>query len=86
MDGGIRRRGRNAGCRARRALQILGQGPTWNDRDVAAFFTPFAFPSTDPSDLGLDMLVAFYIAYHHGGDLLVHRRPLPARDLSCCCR
>ena len=56
-------------------IQIRCEGPAWTEQDVASFFTPFAFPAKDPSDLGLDLLVAFFIAYHHGGDLLVHRGP-----------
>jgi two-component system probable response regulator PhcQ len=54
-------------------IQVRCDGPSWTEQDVASFFTPFAFPAKDPSDLGLDLLVAFFIAYHHGGDLLVHR-------------
>jgi two-component system probable response regulator PhcQ len=54
------------------SFHISGQGSPWSDADVASFFTPFAFPSNDPSDLGLDMLSAFSIAYHHGGDIIVH--------------
>lgn len=54
------------------SLRIIGEGPSWSDEDVASFFTPFAFPSNDPSDLGLDMLSAFSLAYHHGGDIIVH--------------
>lgn len=54
------------------AIRVSTDGPTWSDEDVASFFTPFAFPSNDPSDLGLDMLSAFSIAYHHGGDIVVH--------------
>lgn len=52
---------------------ITGEGAQWTEQDVAAFFTPFAFPAKDPSDLGIDLLVAFFIAYCHGGDLIVHR-------------
>jgi two-component system probable response regulator PhcQ len=52
-----------------------GEGPAWSDRDVSSLFTPFAFPAADPSDLGLDPLIAFFIAYHHGGDVLVHPAP-----------
>jgi two-component system probable response regulator PhcQ len=52
-------------------VRIRTEGPAWSDEDVASFFTPFAFPSNDPSDLGLDMLSAFGIAYHHGGDIVV---------------
>lgn len=54
-------------------IQVRCEGPAWTEEDVASFFTPFAFPSKDPSELGLDLMVAFFIAYHHGGDLLVHR-------------
>ena len=62
------------------------RGRAWSEQDVASFFTPFAFPSKDPSDLGLDLLVAFFIAYHHGGDLLVHQAAPEGPGLSCCCR
>lgn len=57
------------------SVRITGEGPAWSDEDVASFFTPFAFPSHDPSDLGLDMLSAFSLAYHHGGDIVVHSAP-----------
>jgi two-component system probable response regulator PhcQ len=50
-------------------------GAAWGERDVAAMFTPFAFPSNDPSDLGIEMLMAFFIAHRHGGDVIVHRAP-----------
>ena len=53
-------------------IMIKGAGPNWTEGDVAACFTPFAFPEKDPSDLGLDLMTAFSIAYHHGGDLVVH--------------
>jgi two-component system probable response regulator PhcQ len=57
------------------SVKITGEGLAWSDEDVASFFTPFAFPSNDPSDLGLDMLSAFSLAYHHGGDIVVHPAP-----------
>lgn len=59
------------------ALQVLvrGEGPAWTEQDVATFFTPFAFPKDDPSELGVNLLSAFSIAHQHGGDLLVHRDP-----------
>ena len=31
----------------------------------------FAFPARDPSELGLEMLLAFYIVFQHGGDIAV---------------
>jgi two-component system probable response regulator PhcQ len=54
-------------------LRFIGCGPAWTERDVAALFTPFAFPSNDPSDLGIEMLLAFFVAHEHGGDVIVHR-------------
>ncbi len=58
-------------------IQILisGEGAAWTDHDVAAVFTPFTPSKDNPKDLGLDLLSAFFIAYHHGGDLLVHKAP-----------
>jgi signal transduction histidine kinase len=53
-------------------ILVNGAGPSWSECDVASCFTPFAFPENDPSDLGLDMMTAFSIAYHHGGDIVVH--------------
>ncbi|HEV7299980.1 MAG TPA: hybrid sensor histidine kinase/response regulator [Tepidisphaeraceae bacterium] len=54
-------------------IRITGDGPAWTDQDVATFFTPFAFPKNDPSELGLGLLSTFSIAQQHGGDILVHR-------------
>jgi two-component system probable response regulator PhcQ len=53
-------------------IMVTGEGPAWTKEDVATFFTPFAFPKDDPSELGLGLLMAFSIAHQHGGDLLVH--------------
>jgi two-component system probable response regulator PhcQ len=54
-------------------LRVKAEGSDWSDEDVDSFFTPFAFPASDPSDLGLDLLSAFSVAYHHGGDIVVHK-------------
>ncbi|HEY7114977.1 MAG TPA: response regulator [Tepidisphaeraceae bacterium] len=56
-------------------LMIAGQGAAWAERDVASLFTPFAFPSSDPSELGLELLLGFFIAYQHGGDVAVRPEP-----------
>jgi len=56
-------------------IRVVGDGPGWSNQDVASFFTPFAFPSNDPSDLGLDLLTAFSIVYQHGGDILILQSP-----------
>ena len=56
------------------ALRILvsGEGPSWDEAKVARMFSAFAVPGLEgPDDLGLDMLGAFFVAFHHGGDLSV---------------
>lgn len=55
------------------ALKFSGGGRPWANEDVAATFTPFRVDVTDPSDLGLDLLSAFFICHHHGGDILLRR-------------
>jgi len=52
---------------------IRGMGMDWTKEDVASLFTAFAPSSRDPSELGLDLLTAFFICYHHGGQLKVNR-------------
>lgn len=53
-------------------FKITTGGTAWQAEDVDAFFTPFTFTTNDPSDLGLDLMSAFSIAFHHNGDVLVH--------------
>jgi two-component system probable response regulator PhcQ len=64
-------------------IRVNAGSRPWTEQDVAAFFTPFAFPATDPSDLGVELLGAFSVAYQHGGDIIVNRAaPLgPGFDL-----
>ena len=40
-------------------------------------FTPFCQIDGNPQDLGLDLLSAFFICHHHGGDLEVQKAPAP---------
>lgn len=58
-------------------VQIVfsGEGPAWTEEDAASLFTAFAPSRQDPSELGLDLLSAFFIAYHHGGEINVHKAP-----------
>jgi len=51
-------------------ILISGEGPDWEERKVAAMFTAFAPPLEDEEDdLGMDLLSAFFVIAHHGGDL-----------------
>jgi len=54
-------------------FRVRGGAKPWNEQDVTAFFTPFAFPASDPSDLGVELLGAFSVAYQHGGDIIINR-------------
>ena len=54
-------------------IRVSGGSKPWTEQDVAGFFTPFAFPASDPSDLGVELLGAFSVAYQHGGDIIIHR-------------
>lgn len=58
-------------------IQIVSPGEAWSQSDINSMFTPFAFPSNDPSDLGLEMVMAFFIAQHHGGDIMVRGAASP---------
>jgi two-component system probable response regulator PhcQ len=54
-------------------ITVAAPGASWSEHDVASLFTPFAVVTKDPSNLGLEMLAALYVAYQHGGDVIVHR-------------
>jgi len=56
-------------------FRVTAGSKPYTEEDVAAFFTPFAFPANDPSDLGVELLRAFSVAYQHGGDIIVNREP-----------
>jgi len=58
-------------------IQITSPDGAWSQADINSMFTPFAFPSNDPSDLGLEMVMAFFIAQHHGGDIMVRGAASP---------
>lgn len=58
-------------------IRITSPGEAWSQADINSMFTPFAFPSNDPSDLGLEMVMAFFIAQHHGGDIMVRGAASP---------
>lgn len=55
------------------SIRLNGMGEPWRDEQVAALFTAFAPSAEDPQDLGVDLLSAFFIIHHHGGDITVDR-------------
>ena len=58
-----------------RGIRVVfsGEGPPWEEEQVRALFAAFSPATDEPGDLGLDLLSAFFIAYHHGGDIAVHK-------------
>ncbi len=54
-------------------LRISTNGPAWDEKVVASIFTAFAPAEDDPTDLGLELLAAFFIAHHHGGDISISK-------------
>lgn len=54
-------------------IAVTSDGPAWSEDLVASFYTLFTPEEGDPAALGLDLLAAFCVVHHHGGDLLVHR-------------
>ncbi|HUU39746.1 MAG TPA: hybrid sensor histidine kinase/response regulator [Desulfatiglandales bacterium] len=56
-------------------ILITGDGPEWTEARVAMLFTPFSLAEEKPRDSRLDLLPAFFIVHHHGGDILVHKSP-----------
>jgi len=56
-------------------ILIAGEGPSWDEQKVARLFSAFGPPDDDTSDLGLDLLGAFFVAFHHGGNLSVKPHP-----------
>lgn len=53
-------------------IRIGCDGAPWSESQLASLFTAFSPSKEDPRELGLDLLWAFFVAFHHGGDLIVH--------------
>jgi two-component system probable response regulator PhcQ len=56
-------------------IRILSKGPEWTESRVASLFTAFSITNEDLRDPGLDLLPAFFIIHHHGGEILIHKSP-----------
>jgi two-component system probable response regulator PhcQ len=53
-------------------ILVAGEGPAWSEQRVARLFSAFGPPDEDDKgDLGLDLLSAFLVVFHHGGELSV---------------
>lgn len=56
-------------------LNLVREGEAWSADDLASLFTALRPNGGAQRDIGMDMLAAFFIAYHHGGDLRLHTEP-----------
>ncbi len=52
------------------AIDVVGEGWTWDDLPLSALFMPLGGLDDDEHP---DLLAAFFIAYHHGGTIELHR-------------
>ena len=55
-------------------ITITSSGADWTDEQMRSLFTAFSIAPQQPGDLELDLLAAFFIIYHHGGELIAHQR------------
>ncbi|PKN66851.1 MAG: hypothetical protein CVU57_04620 [Deltaproteobacteria bacterium HGW-Deltaproteobacteria-15] len=56
-------------------IRVLSKGPEWTESRVASLFTAFSIMNEDLLESGLDLLPAFFIVHHHGGEILIHKSP-----------
>lgn len=52
-------------------LTLTSDAMSWNPQQVASLFAALRAADPNTSELGMDVLSAFFIAHHHGGYLLV---------------
>ncbi len=64
-------RGDSSGVR----VLFTGGPQPWDAAQIESLFSAVTPANAQPRDLGLDMLAAFFIAHHHGGDLRIHPAP-----------
>jgi two-component system probable response regulator PhcQ len=56
-------------------VTMVLNGSEWTHEQVSGLFTAFVPDDDAPRALGLDLLSAFFMCHHHGGDIVVHRAP-----------
>lgn len=56
-------------------VRMTASGPAWSNEQLMSLFTAIQPSVGSREPLGIDFLAAFFIAYHHGGDLRVHPAP-----------
>ena len=55
---------------------LLTGGPNpWTAQQIESLFSAVTPADSGSRDMGMDVLAAFFIAHHHGGDLLIHPSP-----------
>lgn len=56
-------------------VRFIADAEGWSPQAVAALFAALQPDGAGTGEMGMDMLAAFFLAYHHGGDLRVHTSP-----------
>ena len=56
-------------------ILIVGNGPRRAGDHAGSVLATLSPRERAPCGLGLELLPAFFIAHHHGGDILIHRAP-----------
>lgn len=65
-------------------IMMREDGPDWSEEKVSALFTAFTLTPESPHNLGIDLLPAFFICHHHGGDILIHRKSPEGPGFEIC--
>ena len=53
-------------------VALVSDGPAWTNEQLASLFVAVQPSADSAAEMGTDLLSAFFIAHHHGGDLLIH--------------
>ncbi len=56
-------------------LRFAYEGSAWNAQQISTLFSAVQSSGKDARQVSLDVLAAFFMAHHHGGQLLVHPSP-----------
>jgi two-component system probable response regulator PhcQ len=54
-------------------ISMNGEGPDWSEEKISALFSTFSIVQGEADNVGLDLLPAFFICHHHGGDIRIYR-------------
>ncbi len=56
-------------------VEIRDDGPGLPENSIRAIFDPFYIRADQPKEFGLNLMISYFITYHHGGDIGVENSP-----------